>query len=172
MNWFALGRWSPYIVGIGIGILSWLAFLLADKPIGCSTPFSKTCGMIGKAFCGDKVHQHPYYHKVSCAVDGSWLLVIGILFGAFVSAQLSGTFRWEWVPSLWASTFGPAPVPRLVTALIGGTLLGLGSRWADGCTSGHGISGTMQLALSSWIASAGFFIGGIVVAMVLYGVWA
>lgn len=172
MDWLSMGRWSPYLVGIGIGLLSWVAFLLSDRPLGCSTAFSKTCGMIERAFRGDKVMLHPYYKKVTPTVDWQWVIVIGILIGAFVSAQLSGQFRWQWVPMLWSSTFGPAPIPRLVVAVIGGVLLGLGSRWADGCTSGHGISGTMQMTVSSWVASICFFVGGIAAAMVIYVIWA
>ncbi|NLG27672.1 MAG: YeeE/YedE family protein, partial [Chloroflexi bacterium] len=57
----------------------------------------------------------------------------------------------------------------VVVALVGGVFLGLGARWADGCTSGHGISGTLQLAVSSWISAICFFIGGIVTAYILFG---
>ena len=41
---------SPYIVGIGIGILSWFSFLFSNKAIGCSTAFARTSGMIEKVF--------------------------------------------------------------------------------------------------------------------------
>ena len=46
--------------------------------------------------------------------------------------------------------------------------LGFGARWAGGCTSGHGIGGTLQLAVSSWISAVCFFIGGILMAQVLF----
>ena len=46
--------------------------------------------------------------------------------------------------------------------------MGFGARWAGGCTSGHGISGTLQLAVSGWIAVVGFFVGGIASAMLIY----
>ncbi|MCR3883022.1 MAG: YeeE/YedE family protein [Methanothrix sp.] len=45
----------------------------------------------------------------------------------------------------------------------------MGARWAGGCTSGHGISGTLQLAASSWVAVIAFFVGGVATAMVLFG---
>jgi len=47
--------------------------------------------------------------------------------------------------------------------------MGLGARWADGCTSGHGISGTLQLSLASWIAVICFFAAGIIAAGLIYG---
>jgi uncharacterized membrane protein YedE/YeeE len=54
--------------------------------------------------------------------------------------------------------------------MLGGVFLGFGARWAGGCTSGHGISGTMQLAVSSWISAICFFIGGILMAQFLFKV--
>jgi uncharacterized membrane protein YedE/YeeE len=49
-------------------------------------------------------------------------------------------------------------------------LLAYGARLAGGCTSGHGISGALQLSVSSWIALACFFIAGVATAMLLYRV--
>ncbi len=68
----------------------------------------------------------------------------------------------------WSETFGHTPVLRWMVALLGGLILGLGARWAGGCTSGHGISGTLQLAVSSWLAVLSFFIGGIATALFIY----
>ena len=171
MEWLKMAQWSPYAVGIGIGILSWLAFLLSDKPIGCSTAFSRTSGMVERLFRGSSVAEKPYYKKFAPTVDWEWMLVVGILVGAFISAQLSGEFRATWVPQLWASSFGTGIGVRWIVALIGGVLVGFGARWAGGCTSGHGISGTLQLAVSSWLAVMGFFIGGIVTAMAIFRVF-
>lgn len=168
MEWLKMAQWSPYAVGIGIGVLSWLAFLLSDKPIGCSAAFSRTSGMVERLFRGSRVAEKPYYKKFTPTVDWQWMLVIGILVGAFISAQLSGEFRATWIPQMWASSFGSGIAMRWIVALIGGVLIGLGARWAGGCTSGHGISGTLQLAVSSWVAVMGFFIGGIVTAVAIY----
>ena len=172
IEWLGMERWHPYTVGIGIGILSWLAFLLSDKTIGCSTAFSHTGGMIERLFRGHKAMQRPYYKQHVPAVDWQWMLVLGILIGAFLSAQISGTFELRWVPERWAETFGALPIPRLIVALVGGMLMGIGSRWAGGCTSGHGISGTLQLAISSWLAAICFFAGGIATAMLIFRVLA
>jgi uncharacterized protein len=163
-------RWSPYAVGIGIGILSWFSFLISGKPIACSTTFAKASGMIEKLFRGKKVELKPYYQKITLVVDWQVMLVVGIVFGSLISALLSGDFHWQWVPSLWASTFGSDPVLRVIVALVGGICLGFGARWADGCTSGHGISGTLQLAVSSWISAISFFVGGILMAQFIFKV--
>ncbi|MBN1659380.1 MAG: YeeE/YedE family protein [Anaerolineae bacterium] len=170
MNWLAETFWSPYAVGIGIGVLSWLTWLISHKPIGCSTSFARSAGMIERLLRGPKVETRPYYQEFKPAVDWQWMLVVGMIVGALVSSLLSGDFGWQWIPSQWAATLGTSVPLRLVAALVGGVLLGFGSRWADGCTSGHGISGTMQLAVSSWISAICFFIGGILMAQFLLAV--
>lgn len=167
MEWLTAVRWSPYAVGAGIGILSWITFLLSDRPIGCSTAFARTSGMLERLVRGGAVDEKPYYRQFAPRIDWEWMLVAGIVLGAALSARLSGDFQWRWVPPLWESAFGSAPGPRIAVAVLGGFCIGLGSRWAGGCTSGHGISGTMQLGAASWIAAIGFFAGGVAVAHLL-----
>jgi uncharacterized membrane protein YedE/YeeE len=47
-------------------------------------------------------------------------------------------------------------------------LMAFGARMAGGCTSGHGISGTLQWAIGSWISAICFFIGGVITAMLMF----
>ena len=167
MEWLSLPKWPAMVVGVSIGLLECLTFLLLDKPIGCSTAFARTGGMIERAL-GRPVMEKPYYKLFPPVVDWEWVFVAGIPLGAFLAASLSGEFRLEWVPPLWRQIFGPGVPLRLATAAAGGFLVGLGARWAGGCTSGHGISGSLQLAVSSWLASAAFFAGGILSARLLF----
>ena len=51
--------------------------------------------------------------------------------------------------------------------LLGGFLIGFGSRYAGGCTSGHAITGLSNLQLPSLKAVIGFFIGGLIMAHLL-----
>ena len=53
---------------------------------------------------------------------------------------------------------------NLVILILGGFLVGFGTRYAGGCTSGHAISGLANLQLPSLIAVIGFFIGGLITA--------
>lgn len=105
-------------------------------------------------------------------IDWEWMLVLGVFIGAFLSAKLSGGFQGEWVPAKWTSTFGSTPFIRWIVALIGGIIMGIGARWAGGCTSGHGISGTLQLTVGSWLAAICFFIGGIAGMLIGAGLFA
>jgi hypothetical protein len=168
MEFLTQVRWSPYAVGVGIGILSWLSFLISRQPIACSTTFARISGMIERWFRGKKVDAKPYYRKITLVVDWQWMLVTGVVIGSLISALLSDDFQWQWVPSLWETAFGGDPALRVAVALIGGVCIGFGERWADGCTSGHGISGTLQLAVSSWISAICFFIGGILTAHMIF----
>jgi uncharacterized protein len=127
--------WSPYVVGVGIGILSWFTFLISKRALGVSTTFAKLSGMIEMLFRGDKVKLNPYYQKLDLVVGWQMMLVLGILIGSLLSALLSGDFQWQWVPSTWENTFGDSVLLRAVVALVGGIVIGFGARWANGCTS-------------------------------------
>ncbi len=52
--------------------------------------------------------------------------------------------------------------PGLVMMIGGGFLIGFGSRYAGGCTSGHAIMGLSNLQLASLLSVVGFFIGGLI----------
>jgi uncharacterized protein len=165
---WSMKRWSPYAAGIGIGILSWFTFLLSDNTLGASGSYATTAGMIERILRGSKVKEKTYYREHPPEIGWGWMLLVGIVVGAFISAKLSGDFHIEIVPSLWERTVGEGVLLRVTVAFIGGLLLGIGSRWADGCTSGHGISGTLQLVASSWLAVICFFVGGVGTALTIF----
>ena len=79
------------------------------------------------------------------------------------------SFKWEAVPPTWAARFGPSIGLRSVMAFLGGIVAMFGARLADGCPSGHGLSGLMQLSISGFVALAMFFGAGVVVARFTYG---
>jgi uncharacterized membrane protein YedE/YeeE len=63
---------------------------------------------------------------------------------------------------------GLTTLPGFLFIVVGGFLIGFGTRWAGGCTSGHAISGLSNLELPSLIAVIGFFIGGLFTTFVLF----
>jgi len=169
IDWITMDSWSPYVVGAGIGVLSWIAFLLSDRPPGASTAFAKSAGMIESAINRENADQMSYYQKIKPKIDWQWMIVFGMIIGSLLSSFLSGRLAVLIVPPIFAEAFGADALFRFAIALIGGILIGLGARWADGCTSGHGISGTLQLSLVSWIAVVCFFVSGIAVAALIFG---
>ena len=165
--------WSPYVVGASIGVLSWLTFATANKPIGITTAFEYTAALTEKA-AAPQVTQ-PYLDAKAKdgkapKIDWEWMLVVGVFLGAYLSSKMSGDRApEEKVPRLWRSRFGASAGVRYAGAFLGGLVMMLGARIAQGCTSGHAISGILQLALSSWIFAPVMGVAGMLVAFLIYG---
>lgn len=163
--------WSPYLVGALIGALSMATFYFSDKPIGASTGYARLAGMVGKVFARRHTESLKYYQDFKPKADWEVMLVVGVIGGAFLAAWLGGELTGEWLPAMWTARFGEDSLAlRLGLALSGGILMAFGARMAGGCTSGHGISGALQLSVGSWIAVVCFFIGGIAAAFLMFRV--
>ena len=160
--------WSPYVVGAGIGVLSWLTFYFSDKPIGASSFYATVAGLIGKLFARRHTGELAYFKTEPPAVNWGFVFVLATVIGAAVAAFTGGGVMNEWLPQMWRARFGDSIALRGGVAFGGGVLMAFGARLAGGCTSGHGISGTLQLNVASWIAVACFFISGIAGAMLLF----
>jgi hypothetical protein len=157
-----------------IGVLSWFSFATADRPIGVTTSFENTAALAARAVVpnagGVEAHgRHREEEGRPVRIDWEWMLVIGVFAGAWISSRLSGDRDSTLVPPLWSRRFGDSPSVRILGAFVGGFLMLLGARLAGGCTSGHGISGSLQLAVSSWIFVAMIFAAGIATAFLLFG---
>ncbi len=97
------------------------------------------------------------------------MLVIGVIVGAFLAAWTGGEITGRFLPPLWEARFGEdSTALRSAFAFVGGAIMAFGARMAGGCTSGHGISGALQLSVGSWVALICFFAGGVAVAMMMY----
>lgn len=170
-------RWSPYVAGAGIGVLSWATALFSGKYLGTSSAFVHLTGLLEAAVARAHVvgpEAAAYYAKEisknTPMLDWQVMLVVGVLIGAFASNRLASTPQpTECVPGLWAWRFGPSKAVRYTAAFAAGALMLFGARLAGGCTSGHAISGGLQLALSSWVFMAAMFTSGIATAFLLFG---
>ena len=161
--------WSPYLAGIVIGLLQIPAFLLIETALGASSSYV-TVGGLFASWIDPSILKIDYVARHVAATGKNWwqvALVIGIAIGAFVSMKLSGAMRAAISP-IWQRALGStSPAKRYAVAFIGGFLMLLGARIADGCTSGHGLSGMAQLSVGSTVAVAAMFAGGIATAMLL-----
>lgn len=160
--------WNPYLAGALSGLVSIGSVWLAGKYLGASTTFVRTTGMVEKVFSPERVAGMPYFIKEIPMIDWQWMMVIGIAVGSFIAAVSSGSFHWQALPPLWEKKFGSKISFRMIVAFTGGVIAMFGARLADGCPSGHGLSGSLQLAVSGYIALACFFIGGLITANLLY----
>lgn len=175
MGWI-YDPWPWYVAGPIIAIIMVL-LILFGKSFGVSSNLRVVCSALG----ADKFSE---FFKFDWKYQ-TWNLVfvLGAIFGGFISKQfLIKDFSVDLNPAtiqqlelmgfqqfeqgfLPESIFGIDALASWQTwlfLLIGGVLVGFGTRYAGGCTSGHAISGLSNLQIPSFIAVIGFFIGGLI----------
>ena len=166
--------WPWYVAGAVIGLTVPTLLLLGNKRLGISSTLRQLCAACYPA----KIPFFNYDWK-----RDSWNLffVAGILLGGFLGgyvfanpepvnvspSTLNLFYSWglDDVKGLmpeelfsWKSLF---TLRGFLLMIIGGFLVGFGTRYGRGCTSGHGILGLSALQWPSLVATASFFIGGI-----------
>lgn len=150
--------------GIALAVLELITFatMLSDRPIGASTTYP----YLSDYLFG--LTQNKYFEKIQ--KPGNWELIF--LFGAFLSALIISIIKKEFKLTLihtnWEKYKGSSSLKRILWAFFGGFILIIGARMADGCTSGHILSGGMQLAFSSFTFAIFAFIGLLVTGKYFY----
>ncbi len=138
-------RWV--VTGVGLAILNGIIFLkvTSNRPIGASTSYPYLSDSI------THFTQNIYFEKVK--VPGHWefIFLTGAFLASLILALIKGEFKLKAVYSRWEEAKGQSVSKRLVWAFMAGFILIFGARMAGGCTSGHIISGGMQLAVSSLV---------------------
>jgi len=168
------GGWSPYLAGALVGVLAILSVIATTNItgktsfLGASTTFVRAAGFLESSVATAHVDQNEYFKKEKVKIDWQFMLVLGVLIGAFFSSISEKSFKLEAVPPTWAERFGANVPLRAFWAFAGGVVAMIGARLADGCPSGHGLSGLMQLSLSGFAALAFFFGTGVLVANFVY----
>ena len=167
--------WNPYLAGAMVGLLA-IASVFATTQwlgktnyLGASTTFVRAAGILEQQTIAGHVASNEYYTKEKVRVDWQFMLVIGIFVGALISSITDRSFKIENIPPTWEKHFGSSILKRAFWAFVGGSVAMIGARMADGCPSGHGLSGMMQLSVSAFAALALFFGVGIFVAHFVYG---
>ena len=139
--------WRWLHAAVGLALLNCVLTLpfVAGHPMGASTAFPYAAMTLTDL--GAESYQ------AAIAAPGAWELwfLTGAFLAGLVFALLHRSFRISSVPELWVRYHGPKPAKRFFWAFVGGFLLLFGARMAGGCTSGHVISGGMQLAVSSLV---------------------
>jgi uncharacterized membrane protein YedE/YeeE len=161
--------WSPYVAGALIGLLQIPAFLLIETALGTSSSYVTVSGSLA-SLVDPSISRIDYVARHIAMTGKNWwqvALVVGIAAGAFLSMKLSGATR-QPISPIWTRALGTSsPLRRYTIAFTGGFIMLLGARLADGCTTGHGLSGTAQLAVGSIVAVAAMFAGGIATGLIV-----
>jgi hypothetical protein len=175
MTNFVTAAWPWYVAGPAIGLFVPALLILGNRVFGVSSSLRHLCSAI--------VPSRVEYFRYDWRRTGLWnlLFVAGILIGGFLAAHwgetrniaISEQTRLA-LARLHVHDFsGLAPrevftwsalltVKGFISVILGGFLVGFGTAYAGGCTSGHAISGLADLQSPSLIAVVGFFAGGLI----------
>ena len=150
--------------GVALAVLNAIVFLpaISNRPIGASTAYPYIADLlIGTT-------QNNYFTKIQ--EPGHWEILF--LVGAFVSGIVISILRKEFkitlIHSNWKRYKGSSVSKRLIWSFIGGFILIFGARMAGGCTSGHILSGGMQLSVSSLVFAFFVFVGLLITGKYFY----
>ena len=168
--------WPWYISGPLIGLMVPVLLLWDNKQFGISSTFRDFCAFVLPskriAYLNYNLKEHTWRNLyilgvflggVFCASFLSNSEAIGISSNTIHDLRTMGIqdfsslapgeiFNWKVILSLKGFIF----------IVVGGFFVGFGTRYADGCTSGHAITGMSLLSLGSLISVVGFFIGGMI----------
>lgn len=179
---FILQPWPWYVSGVLISLVLFLFFYFGES-FGVSSNLETLCTMAGAGKVSD-------YFK-SDWKQKKWALIflVGLIIGGYVgSTYLASSSAINLNPktvdtlaNLGFKNAGDSYVPDEIFSieamltlkgftilLIAGFLIGFGTRYADGCTSGHAITGLSNFQLPSLIAVIGFFIGGLCMIWLIF----
>jgi uncharacterized membrane protein YedE/YeeE len=176
---------SPYLAGVGIGIVLLLAYVIMGRGLGASGAFSSAVTAAVSAAAPAHASASPYHARHAEAVGAGattgagaitgagllrdWLVleVVGITIGALLSGLLAGRFKWGAVER------GPnvGRGARIAYALAGGAIMGVGAKLARGCTSGQALTGGALLSVGSWTFVIAAFAAAFVVAPLVRRQW-
>jgi uncharacterized protein len=172
--------WPWYVAGPALGLVVPLLLFLANRNFGLSSNLQHICAMLPS---------RASYLRYDWRSAGGWNLLVfaGIAAGGYLAGvllaspqpvALSDATRADLAALGVTQDEGLAPGslfgadalgrgPVLLTLLVGGMLIGFGTRWASGCTSGHAIMGLASRQWLSLVAVVGFFVGGLVMTHLL-----
>ena len=163
---------NPYLGGILLGLLVILTVYITGRGLGASGAIKSTVVTTANVITPEKAEANSYM-KQFISDDHSpmytWLVFesIGIFLGGLLSGVIFGRvkkFRTEHSPKISSKK-------RLIFALIGGMLFGIGSQFGRGCTSGAALSGTATFALGGMVVMFAIFGTGYAAAYFFRKLW-
>lgn len=163
---------NPYLAGFLLGMVLLASFFITGRGLGASgaakSVVIETIGSVAPEYA----KENSFYASFFATGDGrpmrNWLvyLTLGVLGGAFFSGFMSGRagFKIDKGNQISSTT-------RIIFAITGGFLFGIGSQFGRGCTSGAALSGMAVLSSSGFITTIAIFGTGYVIAYFFRKLW-
>ncbi len=150
--------------GVALAILDAVVFLsiASNRPIGASTTFPYIADVI------TNFTNNAYFEKIQTPGHWEMIFLSGAFLAALIISLIKGQFKLRMLYGNWEKYKGTNPSVRAIWAFVGGFILIFGARMAGGCTSGHILSGGMQIAFSSLIFAFFVFAGLLITGKVFY----
>ena len=162
--------WSPYTVGVALGLLVLATYLLVGYGPGASGAFTHVAAHVEGALAPEHARANPYLsgYLEEGRLWAQWIVVqvLGVALGGLLGAWSAGRFLWRLDRGRHVGAAG-----RLALAFLGGAVAGFASRVAQGCTSGLALSGGVVLAVGAWAFLGAFMAGGFVTAWIARRAW-
>ena len=161
---------NPYVAGVGIGLVLLASYVIVGRGLGAIGAFSSAVaaavGTVAPEHAAQNAVHGGYLARGGILRDWLFLEIVGVTIGGFVSAWLAGRFA----PTIER---GPRITDRtrIVAAIGGGVLMGLGAKLARGCTSGQALTGGALLSAGSWLFIVTAFAAAFASAPALRRLW-
>ncbi len=151
--------------GIALAILNLIVFSSAvtNRPIGASTTYPYLADWLTGAT------GNSYFEKIQTPGHWELLFLSGALLSGLILSLIRKDFKIQMIHENWIKYRGTSVPSRAMWSFVGGFILIFGARMAGGCTSGHVISGGMQLAVSSLVFAVFVFAGLLLTGRFFYG---
>lgn len=149
---------NPYLAGVLLGLVVIAANFISGRSVGASGAVKSVIVAGVETLAPTHAETATFYKEYKAGNSGnplnSWLVyqMLGVILGGFLSGVISHRLTWkvEHNPRITSRT-------RLIFALMGGILFGLGSQFGRGCTSGSALSGMAILSLGGFISMMAIF---------------
>ncbi len=162
---------NPYLAGIGLGLVLLAAYVVMGRGIGASGAFTSVIAAGVQTVAPAHAQASAFYKEYLPANTNpfkDWLVfeVAGVIVGGLISGMLAGRVK-------RTIDRGPNTTDsrRLVFAVVGGAIMGFGSKLARGCTSGQALTGGAVLSVGSWVFMLAVFASAYAVAYFVRRQW-
>ncbi len=161
---------NPYLAGFLLGLVLLSAFLITGRGLGASGAVKNVLVTAVASAAPEYAEQSAFYADFFAGTNllQSWLvfLVMGVIIGAFFSGAMANRlgFKVDRGPNIGVRT-------RLLFALGGGLLFGLGAQFGRGCTSGAALSGMAVMSTGGILTMMAIFGTGYLIAYFFRKLW-